>query len=170
MNTKTEASKEGSGNIFGNELDEEFDAEKHNKEATTRTGFPKAALLLVDALKKNRACQKFIRRKMITIEAKIEENKDLRDRVKCLLDYQLSCRKAFGKILCQKEDPRVRLISSRKPCAQSTKVIIILYLHLCIGCLPMTCLWIHIWHGLSIAWEPPRFVIVVAKSILYIYL
>jgi myb proto-oncogene protein len=144
MNTKTEASKEGSGNIFGNELDEEFDAEKHNKEATTRTGFPKAALLLVDALKKNRACQKFIRRKMITIEAKIEENKDLRDRVKCLLDYQLSCRKAFGKILCQKEDPRVRLISSRKPCAQSTKVIIILYLHLCIGCLPMTCLWIHI--------------------------
>ncbi|XP_052163796.1 uncharacterized protein LOC127780863 isoform X1 [Oryza glaberrima] len=121
MNTKTEASKEGSGDIFGNELDEEFDVEKHNKEATTRTGFPKAALLLVDALKKNRACQKFIRRKMITIEAKIEENKDLRDRVKCLLDYQLSCRKAFGKILCQKEDPRVRLISSRKPCAQSTK-------------------------------------------------
>uniref|UniRef100_A0A0E0LGZ7 Uncharacterized protein n=1 Tax=Oryza punctata TaxID=4537 RepID=A0A0E0LGZ7_ORYPU len=121
INTKNEASKEGSGDLFRNGLDEEFDVEKQNKEAITRTGFPKAALLLVDALKKNRACQKLIRRKMITIEAKIEENKDLRDRVKCLLDYQLSCRKAFGKILCQKEDPRVRLISSRKPCAQSTK-------------------------------------------------
>uniref|UniRef100_A0A0E0LGQ4 Myb-like domain-containing protein n=1 Tax=Oryza punctata TaxID=4537 RepID=A0A0E0LGQ4_ORYPU len=36
-------------------------------------------LLLVDALKKNRACQKFIRRKMITIQANIEENKNLKD-------------------------------------------------------------------------------------------
>ncbi|KAF0905587.1 hypothetical protein E2562_007380 [Oryza meyeriana var. granulata] len=121
ISTKTETSKGGSDDLFTNGLDEEFDVEKQNKEAITRTGFPKAALLLVEALKKNRACQKFIRRKMISIEAKIEENKDLRDRVKCLLDYQLSCRKAFGKILCQKEDPRVRLISSRKPCAQSGK-------------------------------------------------
>uniref|UniRef100_A0A0D9WVC2 Myb transcription factor n=1 Tax=Leersia perrieri TaxID=77586 RepID=A0A0D9WVC2_9ORYZ len=119
---KTDASKEWSVNLIANGPDEEIDLEKqNNKEAITRTGFPKAALLLVDALKKNRACQKFIRRKMINIEAKIEENKDLRDRVKCLLDYQLSCRKAFGKMLCQKEDPRVRLISSQKPCAQSSK-------------------------------------------------
>ncbi|XP_040382205.1 uncharacterized protein LOC102706862 isoform X2 [Oryza brachyantha] len=121
INTKTEASKGGSDNLFANEHDDEFDVQTQNKEAITRTGFPNAALLLVDALKKNRACQKLIRRKMITIEAKIEENKDLRDRVKCLLDYQLSCRKAFGKILCQKEDPRVRLVSSRRPCAQSAK-------------------------------------------------
>jgi transcription factor MYB, plant len=76
----------------------------------------------VDALKKNRACQKLIRRKMVNIEAKIEENKDLRDRVKCLLGYQLSCRKSVSKFLCQKEDPRVRLISSRKPTAQGAKV------------------------------------------------
>ncbi|KAG8057365.1 hypothetical protein GUJ93_ZPchr0002g26426 [Zizania palustris] len=121
MNMKTEASKGGSDNLLASRLDEEFDSEKQNKKALTRTGFPKAALLLVDALKKNRACQKFIRRKMINIEAKIEENKDLRDRVKCLMDYQLSCRKAFGKLLCQKEDPRGRLISSQKPCTNSEK-------------------------------------------------
>lgn len=118
---KTEASKGGDRELIAHRPGEEFDGEKQNAKALSQTGFPKAALLLVDALKKNRACQKFIRRKMINIEAKIEENKDLRDRVKCLMDYQLSCRKSFGRILCQKEDPRVRLISSRKPSAQSSK-------------------------------------------------
>uniref|UniRef100_A0ACD5UZL8 Uncharacterized protein n=1 Tax=Avena sativa TaxID=4498 RepID=A0ACD5UZL8_AVESA len=119
-NMKNERAKGGDDGFFAHQPGEE-DVVKKNSKALTKTGFPKAALLLVDALKKNRACQKFIRRKMINIEAKIEVNKDLRDRVKCLMDYQLSCKRSFGKILCQKVDPRVRLISSKRPSAQSTK-------------------------------------------------
>uniref|UniRef100_M8B0J4 Myb-like protein L n=1 Tax=Aegilops tauschii TaxID=37682 RepID=M8B0J4_AEGTA len=119
-NMKNEASKGGDDEFIAHQPGEE-DVQKKNMNANTQTGFPKAALLLVDALKKNRACQKFIRRKMINIEAKIEVNKDLRDRVKCLMDYQYSCRRSFGKVLCQKVDPRVRLISSQKQSAQSAK-------------------------------------------------
>ncbi|KAK3124416.1 hypothetical protein QOZ80_7BG0586270 [Eleusine coracana subsp. coracana] len=110
-----------SSECFVNEPEEDLTVQKESVKDGSPTGFPQAALLLVDALKKNRACQKLIRRKMVNIEAKIEENKDLRDRVKCLMGYQLSCRKSVGKLLCQKEDPRVRLISSRKPTVQSAK-------------------------------------------------
>ncbi|WVZ61838.1 hypothetical protein U9M48_011650 [Paspalum notatum var. saurae] len=116
---KTEASQEERTELFAGRPDDELTAQKQNAKAANRAEFPKAALLLLDALKKNRACQKFIRRKMVNIEAKIEENKDLRDRVKCLLGYQLSCRKSVGKSLCQKEDPRIRLISSKKLCKKN---------------------------------------------------
>ncbi|XP_014752712.1 uncharacterized protein LOC100828457 isoform X3 [Brachypodium distachyon] len=119
-NMKNETSKVGGDEFIAHQPGEE-DVEKQNPKALNRARFPKAALLLVDALKKNRACQKLIRRKMINIEAKIEVNKDLRDRVKCLMDYQLGCRRSFGRFLCQKVDPRVRLISSRKPSLQSEK-------------------------------------------------
>ncbi|CAN6209283.1 unnamed protein product [Urochloa humidicola] len=118
---KPEASQGGHSELFADRNDDEFSAQKENAKAPSRTGFPKAALLLVDALKKNRACQKLIRRKLINIEAKIEENKDLRDRVKCLMSYQLSCRRSAGRSLSQKEDPRIRLISSRKPTQLSEK-------------------------------------------------
>lgn len=118
---KPEASQGVHGELFVDRNDDESAAQKQNAKAHNRTGFPKAALLLVDALKKNRACQKLIRRKLINIEAKIEENKDLRDRVKCLLGYQLSCRRSAGRSLSQKEDPRIRLISSRKPTQLSEK-------------------------------------------------
>ena len=120
---KNETAKGGGDEFIAYQPSEE-DVMKQNSKSLTKTGFPKAALLLVDALKKNRACQKFIRRKMINIEAKIEVNKDLRDRVKCLMDYQLSCKRSFGKFLCQKLDPRVRLISSQKLSTQSATVII----------------------------------------------
>lgn len=73
--------------------------------------FPKSAQMLFEVLKKNRFCQKFVRRKLIEIETKIEENKELRDRVKCLMDFQLACKKRAGRALAQKQDPRVRLIS-----------------------------------------------------------
>ncbi|OAY71802.1 Myb-like protein L [Ananas comosus] len=86
-----------------------------NARTLTHSQFPKSAQALVDALKKNRSCQKFIRRKLIEIEAKIEENKKLKDRVKCLMDFQVACKKTAGHILCQKKDPRVRLISNQKP-------------------------------------------------------
>ena len=120
---KPEASQGVHSDLFTDRSGDDFSAQKQNANAPHRDGFPKAALLLVDALKKNRACQKFIRRKMVNIEAKIEENKDLRDRVKCLLGYQLSCRKSVGRSLGQKEDPRVRLISPLKSTQPCTKVL-----------------------------------------------
>ncbi|KAJ1287694.1 hypothetical protein BS78_02G030500 [Paspalum vaginatum] len=116
---KPEASQEEHSELFVDKPDDEFTVQKQIAKAANRSEFPKAALLLLDALKKNRSCQKFIRRKMVTIEAKIEENKDLRDRVKCLLGYQLSCRKSVGRSLCQKEDPRIRLISPKKMCKKN---------------------------------------------------
>ncbi|KAF8714051.1 hypothetical protein HU200_028046 [Digitaria exilis] len=121
MTMKPEASQGVHTELSADGNDGVFASQKQNAKAPDRTGFPKAALLLVDALKKNRACQKLIRRRLINIEAKIEENKDLRDRVKCLLGYQLSCRKSAGRSLSQKEDPRVRLISSRKQTQLSEK-------------------------------------------------
>lgn len=80
-----------------------------------KSQFPKSAKFFVDALKKNRSCQKFIRRKLIEIEAKIEETKELKERLKCLMDFQVACKRKAGRMLSQKKDPRVRLISMRKP-------------------------------------------------------
>ncbi|XP_020258265.1 myb-like protein L, partial [Asparagus officinalis] len=82
--------------------------------ALTYSQFPKSAQNFVSALKKNRSCQRFIRRKLIEIEAKIEESKRLKERIKCLMDFQLSCKRKIGHIICQKKDPRVRLISMQK--------------------------------------------------------
>lgn len=76
--------------------------------------FPKSAQNFIDVLKKNRSCQKFMRRKLIEIEAKIEENKELRERIKCLMDFQVACKRKTGRMLCQEKDPRIKLISSRK--------------------------------------------------------
>lgn len=94
-----------------------------NARTLTHSQFPKSAQALVDALKKNRSCQKFIRRKLIEIEAKIEENKKLKDRVKCLMDFQVACKKTAGHILCQKKDPRVRLISNQKPSSRQPQKV-----------------------------------------------
>ncbi|KAJ1702749.1 hypothetical protein LUZ63_002528 [Rhynchospora breviuscula] len=88
------------------------DESRLNQPALTQSkNFPKSAQLLFEALKKNRSCQKFVRRKLIEIETKIDENKELRDRVKCLMDFQLACKKKAGRDFTQKRDPRVRLVS-----------------------------------------------------------
>ncbi|GMQ11457.1 hypothetical protein CsSME_00054095 [Camellia sinensis var. sinensis] len=79
------------------------------------SSFPKSAQMFVDAIKKNRACQKFLRSKMIQIEARIEENKKLKQRVKILKDFQVTCKKRTGRALSQKKDARVQLISAKKP-------------------------------------------------------
>ncbi|KAG2667556.1 hypothetical protein I3760_15G121600 [Carya illinoinensis] len=76
--------------------------------------FPKSALLLLDAIKKNRSSQRFLRSKLIQLEARIEENKRLKERVKILKDFQASCKKRTGRALSQKKDPRVQLISVKK--------------------------------------------------------
>lgn len=94
--------------------------ESHQKDACKlsmplkKSCFPKAALLLIDGIKKNRASQKFLRNKLIQLEARIEENKKLKERVKILKDFQVSCRKRTGRALSQKKDPRVQLISAKK--------------------------------------------------------
>ncbi|TYH98359.1 hypothetical protein ES332_A12G304700v1 [Gossypium tomentosum] len=76
--------------------------------------FPKSAQLLFDAIKKNRSYQTFLRSKLAHIEVKIEENKKLKERVKILRDFQVSCKKLTGRALSAKKDPRIQLISARK--------------------------------------------------------
>ncbi|XP_071901779.1 uncharacterized protein [Coffea arabica] len=68
----------------------------------------------VDAIKKNRSCQKLIRSKLLHIETRIEELKKLKERVKILKDFQATCRKRVGQALSQKKDARVQLISVPK--------------------------------------------------------
>nr|XP_023919208.1 uncharacterized protein LOC112030773 isoform X2 [Quercus suber] len=79
-----------------------------------KSSFPKSALLLMDAIKKNRSSQKFIRSQLVNLEARIEENKKLKERVKILKDFQASCKKRTGRALSQRKDPRVQLISVKK--------------------------------------------------------
>ncbi|KAM3268765.1 hypothetical protein P3S67_030729 [Capsicum chacoense] len=76
--------------------------------------FPKSAHAFVDAIKKNRACQKLIREKMMQTEARLEELKKLKERVKILKSFQLTCKKKMGRALSQKRDARVQLISLPK--------------------------------------------------------
>ncbi|VFQ95987.1 unnamed protein product [Cuscuta campestris] len=75
------------------------------------SNFPQSAQAFVDAIKKNRAFQKVIRSKILHIEAKIEELKKLKGRVKIFRDFQAACRKRTGHALAQKKDARVQLIS-----------------------------------------------------------
>ncbi|XP_065852280.1 uncharacterized protein [Euphorbia lathyris] len=78
------------------------------------SSFPKSAQLFIDAIKRNRSCQKFLQSKMVQIEARMEENKKLKERVKILKDFQASCRKITGRALGQGKHPHVPLISARK--------------------------------------------------------
>ncbi|XP_028554014.1 uncharacterized protein LOC110103393 isoform X4 [Dendrobium catenatum] len=82
--------------------------------------FPKSVQNFVHALKKNRSCQRFIREKMMEIEAKIEVNRKLKERIKCLMDFHTACKRKVGRSLCQKRDPRIRLISFRQQKSSST--------------------------------------------------
>lgn len=86
-----------------------------NTLTATHNNFPRSAQAFVNAIKRNRAYQKFIRSKLTQIEARIEENNKLKERVKILKDFQISLRKRTGKALSQKKDPRIQLISARKP-------------------------------------------------------
>ncbi|KAJ4713492.1 Myb-like protein [Melia azedarach] len=95
------------------ELPPQSDVSRHSI-VPQKPSFPKSAQMFIDAIKKNRAYQKFIRSKLTQIESRIEENKKLRERVKILKDFQVSCRKITGRALSQKKDPRVQLISAQK--------------------------------------------------------
>ncbi|KAJ4832335.1 hypothetical protein Tsubulata_027818 [Turnera subulata] len=76
--------------------------------------FPKSAQMFIDAIKKNRSCQKFIRSKLPDIEAKIEQNKRLMESVKTFKNFQAKCKMATGRALSLKQDPYVQLISARR--------------------------------------------------------
>ncbi|GER32404.1 myb domain protein 4r1 [Striga asiatica] len=76
--------------------------------------FPKCALAFIDAIKKNRSCQKLVRSKMIQVEARVEELSKLMERVKILKDFQIACKKRTGRALSQKKDACVQLISLPK--------------------------------------------------------
>ncbi|XP_043696317.1 uncharacterized protein LOC122646781 isoform X1 [Telopea speciosissima] len=78
------------------------------------SSFPASGKVFIDAIKNNRSCQRFIRSKLIEIEARIEENRKLLERIKVLKDFQSSCKKRAGRAFSQKKDVRVQLISVPK--------------------------------------------------------
>ncbi|KAL8102403.1 hypothetical protein AgCh_027043 [Apium graveolens] len=78
------------------------------------TGLPKAAQAFLDAIKKNRMCQKYLRSKLMHIESRIEENVKLRKRVKALKGIQFSCKRRTGLELSQKKDAFLQLIEGPK--------------------------------------------------------
>lgn len=97
-----------------------------------RSSFPPSAQAFIDAVKKNRALQKFLRSKLIEIEAKIGENKKIRDNVKLLKDFQVSCIRKTGSAFSLRTDPRVQLISSKKSSAPNkSKVGCVMLLYFC---------------------------------------
>lgn len=96
------------------EQEDQLDGCKLSTLALRYSSFPKSAQVFFDAIKRNRSCQKFLRSKLIQIEARIEENKKLKDRVRILKDFQASCRKMTGRALALRKDPRIQLISAQK--------------------------------------------------------
>ncbi|XP_017235844.1 uncharacterized protein LOC108209447 isoform X2 [Daucus carota subsp. sativus] len=78
------------------------------------SAFPKSAQAFLDAIKKNRSCQKYLRSKLIQIESRIEENTKLRNSIKALKGFQFCCRRRTGLELSQKKDARLQLIQVPK--------------------------------------------------------
>nr|GEZ70028.1 myb domain protein 4r1 [Tanacetum cinerariifolium] len=62
-------------------------------------GFPASAQAFVEAIKKNRTYQKFLCDKLIKVEARLEENKKLRERVKFLKAFREPWSKADNENL-----------------------------------------------------------------------
>ncbi|XP_074357243.1 uncharacterized protein LOC141696975 isoform X1 [Apium graveolens] len=78
------------------------------------SAFPKSAQAFLDAIKKNRTCQKYLRSKLMQIESRIEENTKLRNNIKALKGFQFCCRRRTGLELSQKKDARLQLIQVPK--------------------------------------------------------
>lgn len=85
------------------------------------SGIPGYARALINALKKNRLCKKTLRNKLMQIEKNMEENKELRNRVKCLVDFQNACKRRLRQLLAQDTDSTVKLISCSKTRFSSNK-------------------------------------------------
>jgi len=95
----------------------EPDAGESSRLPHKRLSCPPVVQCFIDAIKKNRDLQRFLRGKLIELEAKIEENKKIRNRIKILKDFQASCNRRTGNVLSLKKDPRVQLISAKKSSA-----------------------------------------------------
>ncbi|CAH8370296.1 unnamed protein product [Eruca vesicaria subsp. sativa] len=78
------------------------------------SSFPEAAQAFVEAIRRNRAYQKFLRKKLTEIEAKIEQNEKHQKNVKVVVDFQASCKRIAKQALSQGKDPRLQLISTPK--------------------------------------------------------
>ncbi|PIA39506.1 hypothetical protein AQUCO_02600156v1 [Aquilegia coerulea] len=101
----------GLSDISSDDDDDEDDDDLQTLRAIQR----RFANYVPNAIKKNRSFQKLVMRNLIHIEAKIEENKKLKERIKILRDFQVSCKRRAGRALSQKKDPRIQLISACKP-------------------------------------------------------
>uniref|UniRef100_A0A0D3CJ28 Uncharacterized protein n=1 Tax=Brassica oleracea var. oleracea TaxID=109376 RepID=A0A0D3CJ28_BRAOL len=78
------------------------------------SSFPEAAQAFVEAIRRNRAYQKFLRKKLTEIEAKIVQNEKHQKNVKIVVDFQASCKRITKQALSQGRDPRLQLISTPK--------------------------------------------------------
>ncbi|KAL0727479.1 hypothetical protein Bca4012_023572 [Brassica carinata] len=77
--------------------------------------FPESAQAFVDAIRKNRSYQKFLRAKLGGIEATIEKNEKLQKDVKIIDDFTVTCKRRMKQqAFSQGKDPRFELISTRK--------------------------------------------------------
>ncbi|XP_056859065.1 uncharacterized protein LOC108839435 isoform X2 [Raphanus sativus] len=84
--------------------------------AASSTTFPESAQAFVDAIRKNRSYQKFLRTKLGEIEATIEKNEKLRKDVKIIDGLTVACKRRMKQqAFSQGKDPRFELISARKP-------------------------------------------------------
>ncbi|GAB2248907.1 hypothetical protein Droror1_Dr00012266 [Drosera rotundifolia] len=79
-----------------------------------KSSMPNAALAFIDAIKKNRSCQKLLRSKIGHVEARIDEVEKLNKRVKALKQFQIRCKNIRGRVLSNKENLRAQLISTSK--------------------------------------------------------
>ncbi|KAJ0239296.1 SANT/Myb domain-containing protein [Hirschfeldia incana] len=83
--------------------------------ASSSSIFPESAQAFVDAIRKNRSYQKFLRRKLGEIEATIEKNQKLQKDVKIIDGFAVSCKRRMKQqSFSQGKDPRFELISTRK--------------------------------------------------------
>lgn len=78
------------------------------------SSFPESAQAFVDAIRRNRSYQKFLRRKLSDVEALIAQNEKHKKNVKIVQDFQASCKRITKQALSQRRDPRIELISIRK--------------------------------------------------------
>lgn len=99
------------------------------KPTSQLSSFPEAAQAFVEAIRRNRAYQKFLRKKLTEIEAKIEQNEKHQKNVKIVVDFQASCKRITKQALSQGKDPRLQLISTPKcgprDSSEVTRILII---------------------------------------------
>ena len=101
------------GNVIGKSPNGSIDGDINGPQPTNvvhvhkYAGIPEYARVLTKALKKNRVLQKNLRLKLVQVETKMEENKELRNRVKCLVNFQSACKRRLWQLFMQDNDSTV---------------------------------------------------------------